>query len=123
MYAGGEEETINVDDQSFIYGPVYEVNIEYFPNHSFTELKQLIPRLSMLGVKLIYITPIWECVYYDNNNYFGKSQKYFPFSDWGWAIDCTNPEVIKYFSQLASYYVEEFNIDGWILRLTIMIPG
>ncbi|MCK4349127.1 MAG: hypothetical protein KAW47_10980, partial [Thermoplasmatales archaeon] len=43
----------------------------------------------------------------------GEMQKYFPFEDWGWAIDCTNPEVIEYFTGVASYYVEEFDIDGW----------
>ncbi len=32
---------------------------------------------------------------------------------WGPAIDRANPEVIKYFMEVAKYYVQEYDIDGW----------
>ena len=153
-----------------IEGPIYEVNIEYFPHKKLSELTDMIPRLGRLGVKTIYLLPIWDCPpgaqylildhYRINPRYGdssdlrelvdtahrhgmrilldfvtslttdgsyiftnhpdwilrgddGKMQRYFPFPDWGWAIDCTNPEVIEYFTEVARYYVEEFDIDGW----------
>jgi len=41
-------------------GALYEVNLDYFPNHSFRELGEMMPRLADLGVKVIYLLPIWE---------------------------------------------------------------
>ncbi len=43
----------------------------------------------------------------------GKMQRYYPFPAWGWALDCANRDLIKYFAQVASYYVKNFHIDGW----------
>ncbi|MGQ0636948.1 MAG: alpha-amylase family glycosyl hydrolase [Planctomycetaceae bacterium] len=43
----------------------------------------------------------------------GERQRYHPMPMFGWALDCTNPEVIDYFSKLARHYVEKFDIDGW----------
>jgi len=151
-------------------GPIYEVNLEYFPHHQFTELTAMMPRLEKLGIKIIYILPIWECLgaqqyliadYYKINPRYGTAadlkelvatahqhgisvlldfvtsltydgsyifanhpdwilqdlkgerQRYFPFPQFGWALDCTNPQVIDYFTKVARYYVEEFDIDGW----------
>ncbi len=151
-----------------IDGAIYEVNLEYFPNHKFSDLTKMIPYLERLGVKTIYLLPIWECIsqylildYYKINPRYGDAsdlkelvktahkhgiriildlvtsltpegsyiftnhpdwilrgdngemQRYFPFTDWGWAIDCANPEVIDYFTEVAKYYVKEFDIDGW----------
>jgi hypothetical protein len=45
-------------------GPIYEVNLEYFPNHSFKELAGQMPRLQNLGIKIIYLLPIWDCLGY-----------------------------------------------------------
>jgi len=39
--------------------------------------------------------------------------RYFPIAGWGPAVDLGNPEVIKYFTQIAEYYVKEYDIDGW----------
>jgi len=151
-------------------GPIYEVSIEYFPNHSLKELTAEIPRLEKLGIKIIYMTPVFECAggaqylitdYYKITSRYGTAadlkelvatahrhgmsvlldfvtslthqwsyiftqhpdwilrdakgemQKYFPFPDWGWALDCTNPQLIDYYTKLARYYVEEFDTDGW----------
>ena len=38
---------------------------------------------------------------------------------WGPATDRSNPELIKYFTNVAKYYVQEYNIDGW----RIDVPG
>ncbi|ADR37565.1 alpha amylase catalytic region [Oceanithermus profundus DSM 14977] len=43
----------------------------------------------------------------------GTMQRYYPFPDWGWAIDATNPEAIRYFAEVARHYVETYGIDGW----------
>lgn len=37
----------------------------------------------------------------------------FPIAGWGPAVDLGNPDVIKYFTQVAEYYVREYDIDGW----------
>jgi cyclomaltodextrinase / maltogenic alpha-amylase / neopullulanase len=42
----------------------------------------------------------------------GKPQHYYPFPAWGWGLDA-NPQLIRYFSDLAARYVREFDIDGW----------
>jgi len=152
-------------------GALYEANIEYFPNHSIEELTEQMPRLEKLGVKAVYLTPVWECVgnraqylilnYYKMNPRYGtkaglrrlvevahehgirilldfvtsltydgsyimknhpewilrgddgSKQRYFPFPDWGWALDAANEEFIEYMAGVARHYVEEFDIDGW----------
>ena len=33
----------------------------------------------------------------------------------GWAVDRSNPEAIDYFTKVAEYYTEEYEIDGWRL--------
>lgn len=43
----------------------------------------------------------------------GKPQRYYPFPAWGWALDGANPQLIRYFSDLAAWYVREYDIDGW----------
>lgn len=43
----------------------------------------------------------------------GKMQRYYPFPEWGWALDCANPGLIEYYTNLARYYVEKFDTDGW----------
>ncbi len=151
-------------------GAIYEVNLEYFPNHSLRELAAEMPRLQKLGIRVIYMTPMFQCfgtaqyliinhfeinprygtpedlkvlvqtahshgirvlldlvtsLTYDGTEIFknhpnfilrgkdGQMQRYYPFPAWGWGLDCTNPEVIEYFSKLARHYVEKFDIDGW----------
>ena len=37
------------------------MNLEYFPNHSFNELTDMMPRLKDLGIKAIHLIPIFEC--------------------------------------------------------------
>jgi glycosidase len=150
-------------------GALYEVNLDYFPNHSFRELCEMMPRLADLGVNVIYLLPIWETMgsQYLIRDYFqidsrygspddlkelvrtahkhgirllldlvtsltfegsdlfahhsdwllkddqGTKQRYYPFPDWGWSVDCTNPDVIAFFTKVGRYYMEQFDIDGW----------
>ncbi|NWG14130.1 MAG: hypothetical protein HXY20_11410 [Acidobacteria bacterium] len=42
-------------------GAIYEVNLEYFPNHSLKELTAAMPRLQKLGIRVIYMTPVFQC--------------------------------------------------------------
>lgn len=37
----------------------------------------------------------------------------FPIANWGPAVDLGNPDVIKYYTGVAEYYVREYDIDGW----------
>ena len=41
-------------------GVIYETHPYYYPNHSFKEITQQIPKLADLGVKTICLMPIWE---------------------------------------------------------------
>jgi len=41
-------------------GPIYQTHPYAYPNHSFKEITQQIPKLADLGVKTIYLMPIWE---------------------------------------------------------------
>ena len=38
---------------------------------------------------------------------------HYPSAGWGFAVDKTNPLATEYFTKVAEYYVEEYNIDGW----------
>jgi glycosidase len=153
-------------------GPIYITSLVYYPCHSFNELTQSVPELKELGIKTIYLTPIWESDtgpglhqvhdYYKIDPYFGSSEDlknlvetahkhnikilldlvitythknswicnnhpewilhdsktgemlhFWPDPATGYAIDMANPGVIEYFAEVARYYVEEYNIDGW----------
>ena len=155
---------------AFSLAPVYEVSVEYFPEHSLKNLTAEIPRIANLGVGTIYITPIFKCAglaqylildYYAINPRYGtpddlkslvatahhhgirvlldvvtslttegsyimtqhpdwllrgddgQVQHYFPFPTWGWALDCANPNLIRYFSDMTADYIRKFDIDGW----------
>ncbi|MFQ6054373.1 MAG: alpha-amylase family glycosyl hydrolase [Methanosarcinales archaeon] len=39
--------------------------------------------------------------------------RHHPHYAWGWAVNMTNPDVIKYFAEVAEYYVRKYDIDGW----------
>ncbi len=41
-------------------GAIYETHPYYYPNHSFKEITAEIPKIKELGVKTIYLMPIWE---------------------------------------------------------------
>lgn len=155
---------------AFPLSPVYEVSVEYFPEHSLSELTAHVPHIADLGAGTIYLNPIFTCAglsqylildYYAVNPRYGttadlkalvkaahgrgvrilldmvtslttegsyimkehpqwlmpgndgKPQHYYPFPAWGWGLDCANPELIRYFSELAAWYVREYDIDGW----------
>jgi cyclomaltodextrinase len=60
-------------------GPLYEVNLEYFPNHSLKELSEAMPRLEKLGIKTVYLLPIFECAggaQYEINDYYKINPRY-----------------------------------------------
>jgi glycosidase len=208
-------------NRSWLYdGPIYETHPYYYPNHSFKEITEQVPSLADLGVKTIYLMPIWEQPpgdenyssiyhtydYYKINQVYGTPQelkeliniahennikvlfdlvtcctwkgniiwnkngtfsillsqlqkkaielgwtlehktingdKYlyyncstrnhktlcdfagkivddkvillqYPQVGNGFAIDRTNPEMINYFTEVATYYVMNYDIDGW----------
>ena len=200
-------------------GVIYETHPYYYQGHSFKEITKQIPELKGLGVKTIYLMPIWKhrgehplaiyCIYdyyeidprfgtpedlkelintahkhnirvildlvtgyaipgsvvYNNNwtiriklrelqekaqelgwelkygtyegqpvVYYGckwtKPRKcevfgrivgdevilhHYPRVDWGPAVDRTNPELIEYLTEVAVYYVKEYDVDGFRL--------
>lgn len=208
-------------DRSWLYeGLIYETHPYYYPDHSFKEITEQVPSLFDLGIRTIYLMPVWEQPpgerdysllyhtydYYKINPVYGTPQelkelintahKYnmkvlfdlvtcctwkgsaiwnkggvlsislselqnkaknlgwtleyktvdgnryasyncstrnnrilcdfggmivedkvillqYPQVGWGFAIDKTNPETIEYFTEVAKYYVKEYDIDGW----------
>ena len=141
---------------------------------TFEEQEKMIPLLAEMGIKTVYLTPIWEmcenprglkryCIkdyyeidpgkgtekdlkefvekahdygikvildlvtahtgpgryIYENHKDWILKDKYgrlalcWPHKHWGYAVDRRNPEVIKHFTEIAKYYVDEFGIDGW----------
>jgi cyclomaltodextrinase / maltogenic alpha-amylase / neopullulanase len=98
----------------------YAVNPRYGTNEDLT---QLVKVAHQHGIKVLLdlvtsLTPegsdIWknhpEWLMHGND---GKVAGYYPFPEWGWALDGANPQLIEYFSKIARYYVEKFNTDGW----------
>jgi len=208
-------------NRSWVYdGTIYETHPYYYPNHSFKEITEQIPSLADLGVKTIYLMPIWEQPpgdenytsiyhtydYYKINPVYGTPQDLkelintahennmkvlfdlvtcctwngnviwtkngtfslliselqqkatelgwtlqqsivngdiylysncsiknrktvcdfagkivddrvillqYPQVGSGFAIDRTNPDIINYFTDVATYYVTNYDIDGW----------
>jgi glycosidase len=46
---------------SWLYeGTIYETHPYYYPKHSFKEITEQVPSLADLGVRTIYLMPIWE---------------------------------------------------------------
>jgi len=140
---------------------------------TFKEQEKMLPLLAEMGIKTIYLTPIWKYkpgtplsryyildyyeldpakgtkedfkrfvekahsygmkvildlvtghtglgrYIYENHKDWILRDKYenlafcWPYKQWGYAVDRANPEVIKYFTKIARYYVDEFDIDGW----------
>jgi glycosidase len=194
----------------WLEGPIYEIDVELYPNHKFTDVTKDIPRLKKLGIKTIYLMPIWYGIGYGIWDYFRINPRYgspadlkelvntahkheikvifdlvisqtpffsyiyeekpdwlihtyntsflkhqeieitdyylyrgkktiypgkfilhegktigqimhdgkivfrhYPHFYWGWAINMTNEEVIDYFVAVATYYIKEYDIDGW----------
>jgi len=53
--------TDNEDGDCWIKeGAIYETHPYYYPNHSFKEITNDIPRIADLGVKTIYLMPVWK---------------------------------------------------------------
>jgi hypothetical protein len=66
-----------------VAGALYEVNPEYFPNHSLNEITARIPTLKKLGISALYILPLFQCVggaqylildYYTINPRYGTAE-------------------------------------------------
>jgi glycosidase len=46
-------------------GPIYETSIDFYPNEKFSDLTMAIPGLKDLGIKTIWINPIWSSNEFD----------------------------------------------------------
>ncbi len=56
------------NNKSWLYeGPIYETHPYYYPNHSFKEITQAVPNLADLGIKTIYLMPVWESTRWAGN--------------------------------------------------------
>src|SRR5262249_23659413 len=78
------------------------------PKQDIKVLLDLVTSIVYDGTDLLNKHPDWVLRGKD-----GQRQKYFPIPEFGWALDCTHPEVIDYFSGVAKRYVEKYDIDGW----------
>jgi glycosidase len=76
--------------------------------HGMKVLLDLVTSITYDGTGIMTHHPDWVLRGRD-----GQKQRYFPIPQFGWALDCTKPEVIAYFSGVARRYVERFDIDGW----------
>jgi glycosidase len=76
--------------------------------HGIRILLDLVTSLVVEGSEIFTHHPEW--ILKDDT---GVKQRYYPFPDWGWSLDCTNPEVIEYFIKVGRYYLEQFDSDGW----------
>ncbi|MFH1048191.1 MAG: alpha-amylase family glycosyl hydrolase [Patescibacteria group bacterium] len=153
-------------------GAIYEVNIANFSTRkTYSELTGFIPKLKSLGIKTIYLLPIWNSIETQKNKTSGYSLinselnlnygteeelkqlvntvhandmkilfdlviSYRPDTSveyknspemflhhksdnsiykwrWEYSIDQTSPEFIARISDMAEYYVKNFDIDGW----------
>ncbi|MCG2724012.1 hypothetical protein L6303_04670, partial [archaeon] len=153
-------------------GAIYEVNIASFSTKkTYSELTGFIPKLKSLGIKTIYLLPIWNSIETQKNKTSGYSLinselnlnygteeelkqlvntvhandmkilfdlviSYRPDTSveyknspemflhhksdnsiykwrWEYSIDQTSPEFIARISDMAEYYVKNFDIDGW----------
>jgi cyclomaltodextrinase / maltogenic alpha-amylase / neopullulanase len=71
-------------------------------------LLDLVTSLTYEGTNIMNQHPEWILMGRD-----GQRQRYYPMPIFGWALDCTNPEVISFFTKVARYYLEHFGVDGW----------
>jgi glycosidase len=76
--------------------------------HDIRILLDLVTSLVVEGSEIFTHHPGW--ILKDDA---GVKQRYYPFPDWGWSLDCTNPEVIEHFIKVGRYYLEQFDSDGW----------
>jgi len=50
-----------IPSEKWLYdGPIYETHPYYYPGHSFKEITEQIPQLKDLGIRTIYLMPIWK---------------------------------------------------------------
>jgi glycosidase len=168
-----EPAPISIEKNNWIQeGAIYNVNIAQFDtNKTYLELSNLIPKLKELGIKTIYLAPIWNSIETQKsktsgyslinnelNSNYGTEQdlrklistvhandmkilfdlviSYRPEESieyknspemflhyknngsiyhWRWepSTDQTSPAFIARISDMAEYYVKNFDIDGW----------
>ncbi len=98
----------------------FAINPRYGTNEDLT---QLVKVAHQHGIKVLLdlvtsLTPEGSDIWKNHPDWLmhgndGKVAGYYPFPEWGWALDGANPQLIEYFSKVARYYVEKFDTDGW----------
>jgi len=78
-------------------GPIYQTHPRAYPNHSFKEVTQQIPKLADLGVKTIYLMPIWE-------HPRGKKTIYSIYDYFKIDPECGTPQELKELVDTAHRY-------------------
>jgi len=165
---------IDIINATWIEEPLFEmIQRSSKGTLTFKEQEKMLPLLAEMGIKTIYLTPIWKYkpgtplsryyildyyeidpakgteedfkhfieiahsygikvildlvtahtgpdrYIYENHKDWILRDKYgnlvycWPHKQWGYAVDRANPEAIKYFTEIARYYVEEFGVDGY----------
>jgi cyclomaltodextrinase len=98
----------------------YAISPRYGTNEDLTKLVKV---AHQHGIKVLLdfvtsLTPEGSDIWKNHPEWLmhgkdGKVAGYYPFPQWGWALDGANPQLIEYFSKVARYYVEKFDTDGW----------
>jgi len=78
-------------------GAIYQTHPRAYPNHSFKEIIQQIPQLADLGVKTIYLMPIWE-------HPKGKKTIYSIYDYFRIDPECGTPQELKELVDAAHRY-------------------
>ena len=117
--------TVHATTGGIVYNNNWTLNI------STTNLSSI---AATYGWSLQYTTVNGQNVVYEGQQFDSSGNAYYNFYGviigsnvisftspyaWGPAVDRSKPEVVTYFTDVTTYYVEEYDIDGW----RIDVPG
>jgi len=87
------------------------------------DLHELVDTVHNNDMKIIFdlvisYLPLESKLYKEHSDWFlqdkkGKVLNHYPHPKWGLAIDRGNSKIQEYFAEVAKYYVQEYDIDGW----------
>ncbi len=100
-----------------------DLKLEYTPDKKYVFSNCRVGNMTGMYESMVFCDLFGEIV--------GDEVKLFsyPAPGFGYAVDKTDPEVVEYFTEVAEYYVKEYDIDGWRIDAPInhwnleIIPG
>lgn len=120
----------SIDSLWYKEGIIYETHPYYYPNHSFNEITQQIPSLADLGVKTIWMMPIWEhkagttptaFIYLINDYYKIDTAAYGTENDLKELVDTAHSYNMKVLFDLVTCCTPQGSVL-WNNNLTFKIP-